>query len=911
MRRVLLHSAILLSGLALGAELFLGPFASQWLALTLWAVVLATSGAHLLAMVSPRGRTRLKEIFYPTLLGGITTAVYYPFAIGRMPWMADHLVHQSRAYLFFEHFLTQGRLSGWTHMVEGGIPGETLYPPFADFCLSVIHLLGFGQLSWETTYAVGFFLFLLGYVGTFYWFGRRFGGPLAGFLAGFFALVDPGAFRQGGWSFMVEWGVWPLSFSLILSLWALHFYDRLLTTGRGLFRTAALGAAALCTHPFAFFLIFPLYALAALARVRTDADARPLVRHALTASALTFMAAAWWLVPFLAYGPGYSAPVAAIGGSLHQVGAGLVDGSPWAAAWSWAAIPGLAGMIWLIRTRSHPPLLALTWFSLAVLALGSTSVLAGLDVFSFLPQLGHVQFPRFLIVVKAAAFLAGAVFLANLRGPEPDEGAAARPAQLHRLIWVPLAMLLAFPVAQKIVETQLLPLTGFRTNPPMKKDLQNVAQHLKRITRGRRDFFRLAIDGHFHEHRTSAIVALTGLPYVKLSYMPAETFIHAAHEHPGDVPRDREELQKLNVAYVVSLGPSRLPDLRLLTTSGDVHLYEFTAFSPARAELVGLDGQPVGAVISRRFEDERIELEVAGLPPEGGLLRLLVAEFPRWTATVAGHHAPITPYRPSPRLTFMQIPVHNGAVVFTYEKRAPDRLGWILSGLALALFLWLRVAPRAWRPALACPLRRLRCPVWAVALRGRVRSRLRALFADRRARIAALVLGGLALLCFAWTLRTHEAKSGFSLHRARVWVQARSGPLRCFYAFPERFVCGRAHRYVGLELREVDKKVVRTIWAHPQTDARLNVEYPRVWISGPLAVHAGIADSGSGAPVPVRLTVYFDGRRVATTTRAKVGLLETLTIPATEYLGRSVDVRFEIETTQSAGRHFVFWPELR
>ena len=906
-----MHTAFLLAGLALGTWLVLGPFPAQWLGLLIWAAALALPGAALWSSLGPGARSRTVELACPSLLGGVTAAVYHPFALGHMPWMADHLVHQARAYMFYEHFLTQGRLSGWTHMVEGGIPAETLYPPGADLYLSAIHLLGLGRLSWETTYAVGFFLFLLFYVGTFYWFGRRFGGPLAGLIAGFFALVDPGAFRQGGWSFMVEWGVWPLSFSLALSLWALLAFDRLLVTGRGLFRTAAAGAAALLTHPFAFFLVFPLFALDAFCRWRADEDWRPLVRRALAATALVFMAAAWWLVPFIAYGPDYSAPVAALSGGLHQVAAGLVDGNPWAAAWSWAAVPGLLGMIWLIRTRAHPPLLALTYFSLAAVVLGSTSVLAGLDAFAWLTPLGHLQFPRFLIVVKAAAFLAGAVFLVHFNWPAADEGAAARPARWHRLLWAPLALLLVFPLGQKLVEEQVLPLTAYRTEPPLKRDLQVVARHLNTLTRGRRDFFRVAIDGHFHEHRTAALVAYTGRPFVKLSYMPAETYLHAAHEDPADVPRDRDELARLNVAYVVSLGPSRLPELRLLTRSGDVHLYEFTAFSPARVELVDTSGRTAGEAFIRRFEDERIELEVAGLPPEGGFLRLLVSEFPRWTAVNDGRRVDITPYRPSPRQTFMQIPVRNGAVAFSYDKRAPDRLGWILTGLALALFLWLRVAPRAWRPDFSCPLRRLSCPARVVAWRARVRAFAARLGADRRARFAAAVVAGLALLTLAWTLRTREEPSGFTLSRARVWVHPRTGPQRCWYAFPERFVCGRGHRYVGLELREIGKKVHRVFWAHPQADARLNVEFPRVFVGGPLRVKAGLADSASAARIPVRLTVYYDGRRVATTTREHAGRLETLEVPAGPYLLRSVDVRFEIETTVAAGRHFVFWPEVR
>ncbi len=909
MRRIITHIAILLTGLGLGAWLFLGPFPAQWMALLVWATTLATSGAALWTTLSPVARGRTVEIVCPTLLGGITAAIYHPFALGKMPWMADHLVHQARAFLFYEHFLTRGRLSGWTHMVEGGIPAETLYPPGADLYLSLIHLLGLGQLSWETTYALGFFLFLLAYVGTFYALGRRFGGPLAGLLAGFFALVDPGAFRQGGWSFMVAWGVWPLSFSLILSLWALVSFDRWIAAGRGLFRTGLLGAAALLTHPFAFFVVFPLFALDAFCRWRPDEDWRTPVRRALAAGALTFLFAAWWLVPFLAYGPGYSAPVSALSGGLHQVASGLVDGGPWAAAWSWAALPGIAGMIWLIRARLHPPLLALSYFSLAVVVLGSTSVLAGLDAFSWMPPLAHVQFPRFLIVVKAAAFLAGAVFLVSVRLPGSDAAAAARPARWHRLLWAPLALLLVIPLGQRLVETQLLPLTEYKTEPSLKGDLRAAARHLATITRGRRDFFRVAIDGHFHEHRTAALVAMTGRPFVKLSYMPAETFVHATHEHPGDVPRDREELARLNVAYVVSLGPSRLPDLRLITRFHDVHLYEFTAFSPLRWELVTPSGQPVAPpaeVFVGRFDDERVELQVSGLPPEGGLLRLHVAEFPRWRATNAGRRVPVTPYRPSPRLTFMQIPVQNGAVVFSYDKRAPDRLGWILTGLALALLLWLRVAPRAWRPVFACPLAARGCPAWALA----ARARLSALAKDRRVRIAAGVLAALALLALAWTLRTHEEASGFTLSGARVWTHPRTGPQRCFYTFPERFTCGRGHRYVGVELREIDKQVHRVLWAHPHDDARLQIEFPRVFITGPLRVKAGIADSGSSSQIPVRLTVYYDGRKVATTTRARAGELETLVVPPGPVWLRSVDVRFEIETTSPAGRHFVFWPEL-
>ena len=474
--------------LAAGAWLWQGPFLSQWAALAAWAAA-AAIGVKLLRLAPEAVRRLLPEVAAPTVLFGITAAIYHPFAVGRMPWMADHLVHQARARLFFEHFLTHGRLSGWTHMQEAGVPFETLYPPGADITLSAVHLLGLGQLSWETTYALAFFAFLMLYVGTFYFLGRRFGGPLAGFLAGFFALTDAGAFRQGGFSFMVQWGVWPLSFSLILALWALYMADRWHETGRGFWRSAALGAYALCVHPFSLFVVFPLHFL--LGFFRHASAGRQMFTRPLQLSLATFFLSAWWLVPFLVYGPDFSAPVPALAGSLHQAAAGIVDAAPWAAADAWVAVLGTAGVIWVLYARASVYLLALSYYALFAFVLGSTSVLAGLDAFSWMPSLAHVQFPRFLLVVKAAAFLCGAVFAVSLRfvkSPDPPE-----LPRLHRFLWVPAALLLVFPAGQKIVENYLLPLTEYTTNPPWKHHVQQAARHLSRVAAQRPGFFRVAI----------------------------------------------------------------------------------------------------------------------------------------------------------------------------------------------------------------------------------------------------------------------------------------------------------------------------------------------------------------------------------------------------------------------------------
>ncbi len=910
MRAKLLVSSILVLVPIFGLWLFTGPFPGQWAAFILWIVWGHQVTTRLWPRLGITARNRIREIGIPSILGAITAAVYAPFAMGKMPWMADHLVHQARAFTFLEQLLKQGRLTGWTHFVEAGIPGDTLYPPFVDIYLSFIHLLTFGLGGWETTYAIGFFLFLLMYVGTFYALGRRFGGPWAGFVAGFLALVDRGAFRQGGWSFMVEWGVWPLSFSLILALWSLHWFDRHFSSGRGLSRGVFFGALALCTHPFAFFLVFPMMLLLAVVHGGQGQDFRTLGIRLATAATLTFMAAAWWLVPFMAYGPGWSAPVSALSGNLQQVASGMVDGNLWGAPWVWATVPGMLGMFWMLKLRTSSFLTALTLYSLGILALGSTSVLAGLNLFEHFPALSHLQFPRFLIVVKACAFLTAGWFFTHLK-MEPDDGenqapGVPDPARNRIFAWVlvPLAALLAFPVVQKVVESQLLPLTDYHTEPGLKNDISVIASQLKAHARTRNTFFRVAIDGHFHEHRTSAIVAATGLPYVKLSYMPAETFIHATHEHPGDVPRSVGELQKLQAAYVVSLRPSRLPDLKLLSRSGELHLYEFRSYRPERHELVA----PSGEVAVTRFDNEFIRMSVTGLPDEGGLLRVHVAPFVRWEARVNGKVVPIWPWQTTPRLTLMEIPVKNGIITLTYVKRWPDRLGWILTGLVLAFFLLFRVLPRRWRPRFSLDRCPLRLALQGMRIRDRMASFLMGIWKQRAVQVTLAVLGLAGLVIFAWWLRTPSRKQPFSLHRARVSVISRGDRQICRYAFPERFICGRGHRHVSLEMREIGKKPVRAFWAHPETDSTIRITFPAVRITGPLKVHAGLADTSQSTRVPVTLQVFFDDRKVAETSRIHAGHWEPLMVPVDGYLGTRVDIRFDIGTTNATGRHFLFMP---
>ena len=58
--------------------------------------------------------------------------------------------------------------------------------------------------------------------------------------AGFFSIVDIGAYRQSGWTFAVEWGVWPVSLSMALSVLSIVVLHRGLTDSERRWRSVAV-----------------------------------------------------------------------------------------------------------------------------------------------------------------------------------------------------------------------------------------------------------------------------------------------------------------------------------------------------------------------------------------------------------------------------------------------------------------------------------------------------------------------------------------------------------------------------------------------------------------------------------------------------------------------------------------------
>ncbi|MEM1347829.1 MAG: protein-disulfide reductase DsbD domain-containing protein, partial [Myxococcota bacterium] len=141
--------------------------------------------------------------------------------LGDRPINHDHTVHYFKAWQLWEHFLSQGKLFGWSHHWYAGYPPQYLYPFGADLWVLGVWALGLGALSLSAAYGVAIAVFWAFFGWSVYALGRATGSRWAGVLAGWFILTDRGAFRYGGWDFTLNWGVWPQALSLALGLVAI------------------------------------------------------------------------------------------------------------------------------------------------------------------------------------------------------------------------------------------------------------------------------------------------------------------------------------------------------------------------------------------------------------------------------------------------------------------------------------------------------------------------------------------------------------------------------------------------------------------------------------------------------------------------------------------------------------------
>ncbi|MDC0722280.1 hypothetical protein [Nannocystis bainbridge] len=170
-------------------------------------------------------RGRLLRLAVRTWPFALVTALglwlLWPVPAGVMPLSADHTVHLTRAWLYGQQ-LAGGHLVGWSPFWFFGFPLGELYPPLGDLLVLAVRGLSLGLLDWAQAYALAFTLVFLLQGWALLRCGRALGlGPLAGLVAAALALLDAGAYREGGWVYTVTYGVWPQALATSLAYWAL------------------------------------------------------------------------------------------------------------------------------------------------------------------------------------------------------------------------------------------------------------------------------------------------------------------------------------------------------------------------------------------------------------------------------------------------------------------------------------------------------------------------------------------------------------------------------------------------------------------------------------------------------------------------------------------------------------------
>jgi len=833
----------------------------------------------------------------PLFVAGLAVLLLGDLIGGGMPLSHDHPVHLYKAWHFWDEMLLQGRIRGWSSYWFLGYPAEELYPIGPDLWVALFRALTFGALSWEATYSLSF-------IGVFafsgwavYLFGRRHFGVTAGLVAASLWLLDPGAYREGGWAYTVDWAVWVQILAMAFLLLALVKLEDVLERGRPGDWAAAglLLGAALLSHQMNVLLLglgLPFFILA-----RVTAGGRPPAQEAARAVGvlgLGILLAGFWLIPMLAR-KGWTTDIGGLWNPLESTARGLMNGRVFGNVWPAATLAGLAGAAVGVA-RGRWVVLFLATLS-GVLIFGATSTaFHDLDLLSISSAFGKLQYQRLLIPAKVGVFiLAGFMVrvawdaVRDRRGPPPlpGRGRSLRAAGAAVLVAAVLAPFVR-PALSQLAEHHLKGVGAIELDNEHEDydDYRAFLEWSREAWDESPVFYRIAYELDRHDHTMMAAPVHNHTPYFKIGYTPAKLFRHAPEESGAELYRT------LSVKYVVTRRPKRGRDWDEAARFGRIRVYRFADFDANRWHLDG-----PGEVDAVEFGEERIRLALTGVEP-GTRLRLHVANHPRWRIRMNGEtldvdEVPAVPGGPS---MLMELPVVNGELEAEYVTRGPDTLGWAATLLGLTLCVLLAAAAR--RPAWAARVAaRLAFPArWVV--------RLTPWF------LAAATLG----MAIFVGLRLHgagydgmdEAALAGHLPEAEITMGGRP----CDDRRGSRWYCSeKKWNYVGRSVQQLDGAFHSCVWAHPSDRGPLEIRLPAVRLGDEITGHHGIADSGRsrgrrGSDVEVE--IFADGEGLGRLTAKEKSGWAPVSVDTRELAGQEVELLLRVTAKKSGRRHFCF-----
>lgn len=662
----------------------------------------------------------------------VPAALLAPRIIASIPLSHDHATHVFKAWHFWTELVPSGRLRGWSHFWGFGSPADELVPCGGEVWVGLFRLLTFGQLSWLRTYALAFAGLMLFNAYSAFRFGRHFFGPVAGVLAAWLTLLDPGQMLEGGWEWHTEWGVWPVTLAACLFELALVRLDRVLSTAsaRELASAGALVALALLTHQVtlvAFAVTVPLLCLARRGGPERSRE-KGLLR---VLGALGFGAclSAFFLVPFFTH-VGDTLDLGWLHEPLGVVLERLLTGDTFQNFAPLLHYLGLLGIALGLRGRARGG----RFFALAALScvlLASDVLVRTLHLERVLPNLVKFEVNRLLLVAKLFWFPLVGYALTELAhfAKRLLEGAGLGSLATRAVLVVGFALPLAFPpLTRPLLVNVRRPVTGVAELPDW-PDLERLLSFTRDVRRKSSEHYRVAYELWRGDHLPTLMPVFDQTLLYKAGTTPTQIFKNLPR-----APADPELYAALSVKYVVAAEPRDEPWLRFVQRFGSLFVYEFLRYRPEPFTLLG-----PGHAELVEFSPERIVVRLSATGP-ATRLKLHVASYGRWRASEGGAELPIAtvPVYGYVYPLLMEVPVSNGELVFEYVERPADLIGLLLSFLAvpgLLGVLWVAREQRALVVRVADELVRFKAPVRAVAL--------------------GLALAALAVV--AWRTRTRRA----------------------------------------------------------------------------------------------------------------------------------------------------------
>jgi hypothetical protein len=463
------------------------------------------------------------------------------------------------------------------------------------------------------------------------------------------------------------------------TLLALVALDGVLTNGRARHVLAAglCTAWALLAHQVALLVL--VVALPILFAERCLGAQRSTASRLLAAGSAVVLGialSAFTIVPFLARAR-YAMDLGMATQSLGEVTARLLELRSFARMSAVIQALGLIGG-WLALRQARPGGVFIAGASAAFVLLSSNVLTQVLHLERVFPSVIKIEAPRMLLVAKLFWLpLVGhaAVCIWQGLGRLPLER-LRRPGRVRSALRALLVAAIVLPPLPRIIKTEVIANVQGEAQTAYYADLQQAFAWAREQRQKEPGHYRVAYELDRDDHTSTLAPLYDHAPMYKIGDTPSQIF------DGMPMTAGPEMLEALGVRYVVSRSRLDAPVFAHERSFGRLELHRFTGYRAEPFELVG-----PGKAELLELAPERLRVRLNGTRPSSRL-RIHIAEYDRWQATVDGAQLPITtvPVHGAQDPVLMEVPARDGELRLEYVDAAPDRWGLVLTLAALPTF---------------------------------------------------------------------------------------------------------------------------------------------------------------------------------------------------------------------------------